>query len=66
MPSQLRRLIRAQGRDLHEEFKQLLPAPVTPIAIQRWSWRRVLLTIGVLFAVLIGVAIVIPLLGSPL
>jgi len=66
MPSQLRRLIRAQGRDLHEEFKRLLPAPVTPIAIQRWSWRRVALWVGVLLALLLGVSIVIPLLGGPL
>jgi len=41
LPSQLRRLMRAQGRDLHAEFVRLLPAPPQPIRIQRWSARRV-------------------------
>jgi tRNA A-37 threonylcarbamoyl transferase component Bud32/membrane-associated phospholipid phosphatase len=40
LPSQLRRMIRAQGRDLHAEFCRLLPAPPQPISIQRWSARR--------------------------
>jgi hypothetical protein len=41
MPSQLRNLMRAQGRDLHAEFLQLLPERPRPIAIQRWSIRRI-------------------------
>jgi tRNA A-37 threonylcarbamoyl transferase component Bud32/membrane-associated phospholipid phosphatase len=41
MPSQLRNLIRAQGRDLHAEFLELLPERPRPIAIQRWSIRRI-------------------------
>ena len=41
MPSQLRRMIRAQGRDLHAEFLGLLPHQPRPIAIQRWSVRRI-------------------------
>jgi tRNA A-37 threonylcarbamoyl transferase component Bud32 len=41
LPSQLRHLLRAQGRDLHAEFIRLLPAPPQPIRIQRWSLRRV-------------------------
>jgi membrane-associated phospholipid phosphatase len=41
MPSQLRNLMRAQGRDLHAEFLDLLPERPRPIAIQRWSIRRV-------------------------
>jgi tRNA A-37 threonylcarbamoyl transferase component Bud32/membrane-associated phospholipid phosphatase len=41
LPSQLRRMLRAQGRDLHGEFTRLLPTPPRPIPIQRWSWRRV-------------------------
>jgi tRNA A-37 threonylcarbamoyl transferase component Bud32 len=41
LPSQLRRMIRAQGRDLHAEFVKLLPAAPRPISIQRWSVRRV-------------------------
>ena len=40
-PSQLRHLLRAQGRDLHAEFVRLLPTPPRPIRIQRWSARRV-------------------------
>jgi hypothetical protein len=50
MPSQLRRMLRAQGRDLHAEFLRLLPEPPKPIAIQRFTLRR----IGLTFAVLIG------------
>jgi tRNA A-37 threonylcarbamoyl transferase component Bud32/membrane-associated phospholipid phosphatase len=41
LPSQLRRMLRAEGRDLHAEFTRLLPAPPQPIRIQRWSARRV-------------------------
>jgi tRNA A-37 threonylcarbamoyl transferase component Bud32/membrane-associated phospholipid phosphatase len=41
MPSQLRNLMRAQGHDLHTEFLELLPERPRPIAIQRWSIRRV-------------------------
>jgi tRNA A-37 threonylcarbamoyl transferase component Bud32 len=41
LPSQLRRMLRAQGRDLHAEFVRLLPTPPQPVSIQRWSMRRV-------------------------
>jgi hypothetical protein len=41
MPSQLRNLMRAQGRNLHTEFLELLPERPRPIAIQRWSIRRI-------------------------
>jgi tRNA A-37 threonylcarbamoyl transferase component Bud32 len=41
LPSQLRHMLRAQGRDLHAEFVRLLPTPPQPIRIQRWSARRV-------------------------
>jgi tRNA A-37 threonylcarbamoyl transferase component Bud32 len=47
MPSQLRRTMREQGRDLHAEFLRLLPSWTPPVAIQRWSVRRVGLIIGV-------------------
>ena len=43
LPSQLRHLLRDQGRDLHAEFVRLLPAPPRPIRIQRWSIRRIAL-----------------------
>jgi hypothetical protein len=41
LPSQLRHLLRAQGRDLHAEFIRLLPRPPQPIRMQRWSARRI-------------------------
>jgi tRNA A-37 threonylcarbamoyl transferase component Bud32 len=41
LPSQLRRMLKAQGRDLHAEFVRLLPARPRPVSIQRWSTRRV-------------------------
>jgi membrane-associated phospholipid phosphatase len=41
MPSQLRTLMREKGRDLHNEFLELLPERPRPIAIQRWSIRRI-------------------------
>jgi hypothetical protein len=41
LPSQLRRMLRAQGRDLHAEFIKLLPSPPEPVSIQRWTPRRV-------------------------
>ena len=41
LPSQLRRMLRDQGRDLHGEFIRLLPAPPQPVSIQRWTLRRV-------------------------
>jgi tRNA A-37 threonylcarbamoyl transferase component Bud32/membrane-associated phospholipid phosphatase len=43
MPSQLRHMLRAQGRDLHGEFVRVLPTPPQPIRIQRWSARRIAL-----------------------
>ena len=41
LPSQLRHMLRAQGRNLHAEFVRLLPSPPQPIRVQRWSARRV-------------------------
>jgi tRNA A-37 threonylcarbamoyl transferase component Bud32/membrane-associated phospholipid phosphatase len=41
LPSQLRHLLRAQGRDLHAEFIRQLPTAPQPIRIQRWSLRRI-------------------------
>jgi membrane-associated phospholipid phosphatase/tRNA A-37 threonylcarbamoyl transferase component Bud32 len=56
LPSQLRRMLREQGRDLHAEFLRLLPARPHPIRIQRWSVRRV----GLLLAVVPVAALLIP------
>jgi tRNA A-37 threonylcarbamoyl transferase component Bud32/membrane-associated phospholipid phosphatase len=46
-PSQLRGMMRAQGRDLIREFRQLAPHR-PPIKVQRWSIRRVGLSLSVL------------------
>ena len=54
MPSQLRRMLREQGRDVHGEFLRLLPQRPRPIRIQRWSARRIgLLLLVVPLAVLL-------------
>ena len=55
MPSQLRRMMREQGRDLHAEFLRLLPERPAPIAVQHWSVRRIGLMIGVALLVLLAV-----------
>ncbi len=41
LPSQLRRMLREESRDLHDEFVRLLPTAPQPIRVQRWSARRV-------------------------
>ena len=41
LPSQLRRALREEGRDLQEEFLRLLPARPRPIKVQRWTLRRI-------------------------
>ena len=50
LPSQLRHAVRAGGRDLHEEFLQLLPHRPAPVRVQRWSTRRVGTSAAVLVA----------------
>jgi tRNA A-37 threonylcarbamoyl transferase component Bud32 len=52
LPSQLRKLMRAQGRDLAAEFVRPLPTPPRRIAIQRWSTRRVALLLLVLLVLI--------------
>ena len=66
MPSQLRSMIRQQGRDLHAEFTALLPYPPHPIRIQRWSMRRAALIACTALGAVIAVLLAIQLLGSPL
>jgi len=66
MPSQLRRMIREQGRDLHAEFTQLLPERLPPIRIQRWTVRRVGLLVGVVVLAVLASQLVVALLRSPL
>ena len=52
LPSQLRKMMRAQGRNLHGEFVRLLPEAPRPIGVQRWSTRRVVLLVLVLLALI--------------
>jgi hypothetical protein len=55
LPSQLRRALRAEGRDLHGEFLRLLPEKPRPIKVQRWTPRRVLIWVAlVVVVVLLG------------
>jgi membrane-associated phospholipid phosphatase/tRNA A-37 threonylcarbamoyl transferase component Bud32 len=54
LPSQLRHLLRAQGRNLHAEFIRLLPSPPRPIRVQRWSARRVGLWAAILALVVLA------------
>jgi tRNA A-37 threonylcarbamoyl transferase component Bud32/membrane-associated phospholipid phosphatase len=61
MPSQLRRWMREQGRDLHEEFLRLLPKRPHPISTQSWSLRRVGLMLGVL---LLGLLVLLAAIGN--
>ncbi|HYN17635.1 MAG TPA: phosphatase PAP2 family protein, partial [Actinomycetes bacterium] len=56
LPSQLRRMLREQGRDVHGQFLQLLPQRPRPIRIQRWSARR----IGLLLLVLPLAVLLVP------
>jgi tRNA A-37 threonylcarbamoyl transferase component Bud32 len=53
LPSQLRHLLRAQGRNLHGEFTRLLPSPPRPIRAQRWSARRMGLWAAILALVVV-------------
>ncbi len=59
MPSQLRRWMREQGRDLHDEFLGLLPERPHPISTQSWSVRRVGLMLGVLLLGLLALLVAI-------
>jgi tRNA A-37 threonylcarbamoyl transferase component Bud32 len=54
LPSQLRRMLRAQGRNLHDEFVRLLPTRPQPIRIQRWSARRVGLWVTIVLLVVLA------------
>ena len=54
LPSQLRHMLRAQGRNLHAEFIRLLPTPPQPIRVQRWSARRIGLWAAILALVVLA------------
>jgi tRNA A-37 threonylcarbamoyl transferase component Bud32 len=66
MPSELRRMLRQQGRDLHAEFIALLPEPPHPIRIQRWSMRRMMLITATIVGAVLASLVVVELLKSPL
>jgi tRNA A-37 threonylcarbamoyl transferase component Bud32/membrane-associated phospholipid phosphatase len=57
-PTQLRNVLKADGRALLEQFRSLAPERA-PIAIQRWSVRRALLTLWVLFIGLLVLGLVL-------
>ena len=58
LPSQLRAQLRADGRDLVACFREL--APDTPyISIQRWTWRRAVLTAAVVAVAVLTVPLII-------
>jgi tRNA A-37 threonylcarbamoyl transferase component Bud32 len=63
MPSQLRRMMHEQGRDLHAEFIDLLPERPHPIPIQRWTMRRVALIAALVIAAVPLTVIVVGLLA---
>ena len=58
LPSQLRRQLRDDSRSLLEEYRALLPARPR-VKIQRWSWRRLLLTatVALLLAAVVSVVL---------
>jgi hypothetical protein len=67
MPSQLRRMLRQQGKTLHDDFLRLLPYRLPPIPIQRWTWRRAVLTVATLFGAVVAILLILAnILGSPL
>ena len=59
-PTQLRQSMKQDGRDLLARFRELAPER-KPIAIQRWSFRRVALIVGAIAVVSISLSLAIPL-----
>jgi tRNA A-37 threonylcarbamoyl transferase component Bud32 len=57
-PTQLRSMMKQEGRDLLAEFRSLAP-PRKPVAIQRWSIRRIALTGAVVMAAFIAFVFVV-------
>jgi hypothetical protein len=56
-PTQLRSMMKEDGRDLLQEFRGLAPS-FPPVRIQRWSLRRLALTLWVLLLALIALGLV--------
>jgi hypothetical protein len=57
-PTQLRGDLKRDGRDLLAEFRRLAPAR-EQVSIQRWSLRRVLLTLGVGIVAFLAVGLLV-------
>jgi hypothetical protein len=57
-PTQLRTSLKRDGRDLLAQFRTLAP-DYPPVSIQRWSARRVVLTVEVLIAAFLVVGFLI-------
>ncbi|HET9248731.1 MAG TPA: phosphatase PAP2 family protein [Actinomycetota bacterium] len=57
-PTQLRNNLKRDGRDLLAEFRRLAPER-EPVSIQRWSIRRVLLTLGVLLGAWLAIGLIV-------
>ena len=57
-PTQLRNSLKQDGRDLLTEFRRMAPER-EQVSIQRWSLRRVLLTVAVAFAAFLAVGLVV-------
>ena len=57
-PSQLRSSLKSDGRDLLSQFRRLAPER-EPIAIQRWSVRRMILTTSVLFGLFLAFSLLV-------
>jgi tRNA A-37 threonylcarbamoyl transferase component Bud32 len=53
LPSQLRRALRADARDIHGDFLSLLPEPPRPIKIQRWTMRRLAVAFAAILLALV-------------
>jgi tRNA A-37 threonylcarbamoyl transferase component Bud32 len=68
-PTQLRVSVKQDGRGLLETFRGLAPAR-PKIAVQRWSWRRVVLIVTTLLVLLLtfltGIALFLPSRGTVL
>jgi hypothetical protein len=58
VPTQLRNELRKSKRNLLEEYRAMVPHR-RPVRIQRWSWRRVLLTLGTLFSIFIVLILIL-------
>src|SRR3954463_10631567 len=66
MPSQLRHMLRQQGKDLHSDFLKLLPYRLPPGRIQPLPGRRASLPLATLAVLGLSIPVSLALIGSPL